>query len=371
MARNSYSSGCREIPKRRGKANEIAAIIVGILCMIYLCVVWMIIKVETLGEGDIFFQCMYNSLSALPVMLVCTIITKWFFCSFVLIEEQNHTKSRYDGNSWLLFKNCFQVFLTRNFVLGVVFSIVIVILVISSGTDSFYKFFVTSCLNSITAIGVSIITNYIFDFKTLSVVELSELDESSNTNVAKGLAWSYFTGYLKIILNDLKQTVENDVRWKQKLENKTLKCVFYAIVPLNCKVPADLIEYKEGITRVGELQPVSKNRAGMKREYTIPVYKIEKKNNEPPFFVICGYVTIIDTLFEMTNFIKFEEKKREEQCLLFIRTLQELIDDNCEEKCEIVTLSGDDSLIDALYKKREKENKNEGGETRLSMSTDV
>ncbi|XP_071962948.1 stimulator of interferon genes protein 3-like isoform X2 [Antedon mediterranea] len=195
---------------------------------------------------------------------------------------------------------------------------------------------------------------------TLSVVELSEIKES-NVNVAQGLAWSYFTGYLKIILEDLKRTINKTGNWKQQLKNKTLKCVFYAIVPLNCKVP-DLIEDEnEGITRVGELQPVSKNRAGMKREYTIPVYKIEK-NNEPPFFVICGYVAIIDTLFKMTEFIQFDKTKREEQCRRFVRALQELIDNHYKEKCEIVNLSGEnnDRLIDALYKKRERKRRRTG-----------
>lgn len=40
----------------------------------------------------------------------------------------------------------------------------------------------------------------LFPLQKLSAVEVSELTESSKKNVAHGLAWSYYVGYLKIVL---------------------------------------------------------------------------------------------------------------------------------------------------------------------------
>ncbi|XP_071962983.1 stimulator of interferon genes protein-like [Antedon mediterranea] len=286
-----FESGFGEVPKKRGKNKQIVATFVSLVFMAYSFLVWMAVPLETLVDDDLYLLCMYNSVFALPMVFFGAITTKFVLCIFVLVEEYKHIRSRHNNSILLLFKNCFQVFLTKTFVMGSVALIAVVLWMRSDNKDRFDNHWSTNRLNVITPVGVSIITNYMFDFKTLSVVEVSEIHESSNINVTQGLAWSYFTGFLEIILKDLKGTIEKDERWKQELENKRLKCVFNCIVPLNCKVPSLLGESErhEGITFESNLPPVLKDRAGVKRKYTISVYKIDDGKGRSRF-VICEYV---------------------------------------------------------------------------------
>ena len=46
---------------------------------------------------------------------------------------------------------------------------------------------------------------FVIGAKKLSQAELSHLMETENTNVADGFAWSYYYGYLKLVLPHLHE----------------------------------------------------------------------------------------------------------------------------------------------------------------------
>ncbi|XP_071962917.1 stimulator of interferon genes protein-like isoform X2 [Antedon mediterranea] len=295
MAVNSslVNYGFGELPEKRDESrqNNAAYIVIIVLVIIFILigVIWFD------GKEELQSNRIYNHVFSLPIVFVSAFFTKCLMCSFVFFEEWPHIETRYNNSSATCFKHCFQ---------------------------------------------------------SLSVVELSEIHESTNINVAQGLAWSYFTGYLKIILKDLKGTVEKDrdddpngISWKAELNQGNLQCMFYAIVPLNCEIPSKLgdcpIKHK-GITFEGKLPTLYVDRAGVKdRPYVNSVYKIDNGKGESKL-AICEYVTIIDTLFQMPLCTDIDPQKREEQCRLLVSTLRDLIkeDKDCRNKCKIVTFSG-------------------------------
>ncbi|XP_071963006.1 stimulator of interferon genes protein 3-like [Antedon mediterranea] len=145
--------------------------------------------------------------------------------------------------------------------------------------------------------------------------------------------------------------------WKCELNQGNLQCKFYVIIPRNCSIPSKLgdSDKHRGITIVSDLPVVEEPRAGVTRRYINSVYKIE--NEEGVWhYAICEYVTIIDTLFQMSLYTEFNAQKRDDQCRLLVRKLTELIDSNedCRNKCVIVPFSGADDgplLRDVLLDK--------------------
>ncbi|XP_071962908.1 stimulator of interferon genes protein-like isoform X1 [Antedon mediterranea] len=353
MAVNSslVNYGFGELPEKRDESrqNNAAYIVIIVLVIIFILigVIWFD------GKEELQSNRIYNHVFSLPIVFVSAFFTKCLMCSFVFFEEWPHIETRYNNSSATCFKHCFQVFRTTLFVGFCVLLIFIMgIFWMMSKDHHFSNHWSLNWPNIITSVGVTIITNYAFGFKSLSVVELSEIHESTNINVAQGLAWSYFTGYLKIILKDLKGTVEKDrdddpngISWKAELNQGNLQCMFYAIVPLNCEIPSKLgdcpIKHK-GITFEGKLPTLYVDRAGVKdRPYVNSVYKIDNGKGESKL-AICEYVTIIDTLFQMPLCTDIDPQKREEQCRLLVSTLRDLIkeDKDCRNKCKIVTFSG-------------------------------
>ncbi|XP_033100648.1 stimulator of interferon genes protein-like [Anneissia japonica] len=361
------------IPKRRGNRKQwTAAFFIMIFVLHYY---WTVSSMQPETSKTKLYGClnrsdvnnevaynihMYHYIFALVISFCCAIIGKAIQCFCVFTEEIRHIDSRHNNSYWLAFKSCFQVFFTKASSLGVgvmVFGVILMRITYEQLFDHHVAHFLY-WPSFISSVGVAMITNYMFGFKTLSVVELSEIHESTNTNVAQGLAWSYFTGYLKIILPHLKDKINEDTRWKKELEDKNLPCIVFAIVPLNCKIPAKLGDDEvkhEGITYVSNLPKLEIDRAGIKkRVYFNSVYQIQNSKGHT-IHAICEYVTVVDTLFQMPWSDAIDPKTREEQCRLLVRILEELIDNDsdCRNRCKIVVLSGEDRplLRDVLYDK--------------------
>ncbi|XP_071962897.1 stimulator of interferon genes protein 3-like [Antedon mediterranea] len=376
MPGNSSSTnyGFGEVSRKRGEWKKYAACVfvglfVGLLGWMAPVVPLQRIKQISvngtkLDQPDLYFLNIYHLVFFLPIVFYSAIIVKWLQCFFVMVEELKHIKTRHKNSFRTLVENCYQVFWTLKSWVGLGISLLIVHWMRSMDKELFDNHFVMYWPIVVTSVGINLITNYILGFETLSVVELSEIHESSNVYVAQGLAWSYFTGYLKIILKDLQGTIKKDEKkWKKEYEDGNLQSKFYAIIPLNCKIPSKLGESEKhrGITFEGKLPTLFVDRAGVKdRPYVNSVYKIDNEKGEY-HYAICEYVTIIDTLFQMPSCTDFDPQNREEQCRLLVRKLRELIesDDECREKCVIVMFSGEDEgpLLRDVLLDRIKENR--------------
>ncbi|XP_077865772.1 stimulator of interferon genes protein-like, partial [Saccoglossus kowalevskii] len=109
-----------------------------------------------------------------------------------------------------------------------------------------------------------------------SEVEISEFSEQDHLNVAHGLAWSYYFGYLKIILPELENTIAKS-QYNDSMKAGELLPKLFIIIPENCIIPANVAIEDHGRMKFeNQLPPLYVDRAGVKgRPYVNSVYQVE------------------------------------------------------------------------------------------------
>ncbi|XP_030622616.1 stimulator of interferon genes protein [Chanos chanos] len=178
----------------------------------------------------------------------------------------------------------------------------------------------------------------------LSPVEISEICESRKMNVAHGLAWSFYLGYLKLVLPEL----EGLVKQYYNLTGEVLRSPrLYILLPLNAAVSAKLEEEDNLVSFHKNLPQLERDRAGVRsRVYKHSVYKVIDNNKEPHLCVV-EYATPLLTLYQMSqdNSAGFSEKERRQQVLLFYRTLRDILESSleCRNSYRLILLDDDHS----------------------------
>ncbi|NXR38233.1 STING protein, partial [Zosterops hypoxanthus] len=157
--------------------------------------------------------------------------------------------------------------------------------------------------------------------------EVSEMSERSKQNVAHGLAWSYYVGYLKIVLPRMKKSMEEFSRANPNLVvcRKTWK--LHILVPLNCDVYDELEKADSNIQYVADLTETTLARAGTKkRVYKHSLYAIRDEENQL-WHCAVEYATPLQSLYAMSQdeCAAFSREERLEQAKLFYRTLEEIL----------------------------------------------
>ena len=61
-------------------------------------------------------------------------------------------------------------------------------------------------------------------------MEVSQINERENKNVADGLAWSYYFGYLKLVLPKLDEQIGKSEKYRYDVSRRKL----YILLPKNC-----------------------------------------------------------------------------------------------------------------------------------------
>ncbi|NWU93254.1 STING protein, partial [Upupa epops] len=157
--------------------------------------------------------------------------------------------------------------------------------------------------------------------------EMSEMSERSKQNVAHGLAWSYYIGYLKIVLPRVKKSMEEFSR----VNPSGLSCretwKLHILVPLNCDVYDDLEKADSNIQYLTDLSETTLTRAGTKkRVYKHSLYAIRDKGNKL-WHCALEYATPLQSLYAMSQdeCAAFSREDRLEQAKLFYRTLEEIL----------------------------------------------
>ncbi|XP_077166845.1 stimulator of interferon genes protein isoform X2 [Paroedura picta] len=171
-----------------------------------------------------------------------------------------------------------------------------------------------------------------FGLQNPSAAEISEISERNNLNVAHGLAWSYYIGYLKIILPRLKDSISIF----NETNNFLLKCKktrkLHILIPLNCHVPDNLLTADSRIQFINNLPEVAVDRAGIKRRsYKNSVYGVLDENQKMHFCVV-EYATPLQSLNIMSQDenAALSSQARLEQAKLFCRTLEEILENSKE-----------------------------------------
>ncbi|XP_066480186.1 stimulator of interferon genes protein [Tiliqua scincoides] len=166
-----------------------------------------------------------------------------------------------------------------------------------------------------------------FGLQRPSLAEISEICEKNNLYVAHGLAWSYYIGYLKVILPRLKDLINDFNKSNNYLLNSKKTWKLHILIPLSCEVYDDLQKVDNRIQFIDNLPEVKMDRAGIKkRSYKNSVYGVmdeEQKMN----YCVMEYATPLQSLYAMSQdeSAAFSRLDRLEQAKLFCRTLEEIL----------------------------------------------
>ncbi|XP_010156112.1 PREDICTED: stimulator of interferon genes protein, partial [Eurypyga helias] len=159
-----------------------------------------------------------------------------------------------------------------------------------------------------------------------SAVETSEMSERSKQNVAHGLAWSYYVGYLKIVLPRVKKSLEEFSRANPNMLACREIWKLHILVPLSCDIYDDLEKADSNIQYLADLPETTLTRAGTKkRVYKHSLYAI--RDEDKLWHCAVEYATPLQTLYAMSQdeCAAFSREDRLEQAKLFCRTLEEIL----------------------------------------------
>uniref|UniRef100_A0A3B3ZL07 Stimulator of interferon genes protein n=1 Tax=Periophthalmus magnuspinnatus TaxID=409849 RepID=A0A3B3ZL07_9GOBI len=155
--------------------------------------------------------------------------------------------------------------------------------------------------------------------QVLSEVELSDICETRQMNVAHGLAWSFYLGYLQLVLP----------RHSASLWSRGSKRLFI-LIPINANISHKLENEDERVHFYDSLPNSQLDRGGVRgRVYKHSVYR---KTFNFAHDCVLEYATPLLTLHSMSQdrSAAFGEPQRREQVLLFYRTLRDILERSLE-----------------------------------------
>ncbi len=163
--------------------------------------------------------------------------------------------------------------------------------------------------------------------------------------MADGLAWSYYFGYLKIILPHLEENIRKTT---QEVDGKKLcdyiqnKKVFI-VIPRDCYCDSKFDNVDNRIKFIGNTHSHLADRAGVQsRVYKNSVYEI-KPSSDKVYHCLMEYAPPLMSLHEMANRQNpgLDVSWKEEQVVLFFKKLKEILesDPECRGKYHIVLTS--------------------------------
>ncbi|XP_005382121.1 PREDICTED: stimulator of interferon genes protein isoform X4 [Chinchilla lanigera] len=247
-----------------------------------------------------------------------------------LAEELHHVHSRYRGSYWRAVRACLGCPVRHGALL-----LLACYFYFSLPPDSSLP------LSWVLALlGLSKALNVLLDLQGLTPAEMSAICEKENFNVAHGLAWSYYIGYLRLILPGLQARIQA----YNKLHNNMLRGAgsqrLYILFPLDCGVPDDLSVVDPNICFLHMLPQEHADRAGIKgRVYSNSVYQL-LEDGRPVAACVLEYATPLQTLFAMSQDSRagFSRDDRLEQAKLFCRILEDILADvpECQNKCRLI-----------------------------------
>eukprot|EP00075_Anas_platyrhynchos_P034669 XP_027323922.1 stimulator of interferon genes protein isoform X2 [Anas platyrhynchos] len=211
-----------------------------------------------------------------------------------LAEEIFHLQSRYRGSFWRALSACFppRWHLALLLVGGSAY------LDLQQG-ERLSPHLALTCLCHLLALALGL--------QKPSAVEISEMTERSQQNVAHGLAWSYYVGYLKIVLPRIKECMEEISRANLNVWACRETWKLHILIPLSCNVWDDLEKADSNIQYLTDLTETTLTRGGIKkRVYKHSLYAIRDGDNQDE----CA---------------AFSRDDRLEQAKLFYRTLEEIL----------------------------------------------
>ena len=348
----SSNHGFGPIPEKRQKRAAFVSTSLSLVIMVLLLGTFTrpmdLIELEPVGQPNAssasdFMKCKRRNneyyhvgLFIWALNLVGIILGEFTNRLCLIFEEYFHLHTRYNGSVMNMLKACFSDISFKAVLFAAIFACVIIVsTLLSQGVEYFKLEYIEIILSGI---GSGSLVVYLLSLDTLSRVQISSLMENNNRLVANGLAWSFYFGYLKIILPDLQQRI-SESPWAEKLSSKKL----FILLPSDCYAFGKLSEEDDAIERAGDDAMIEYDceRAGVfKRSYRNVVYNLNKGGK--PLYILVQYATPLCSLFDMSHSAEanLSAEDRDEQAKLFLRTLETILENPSEpgvlNKCKLV-----------------------------------
>ncbi|CAB4037963.1 stimulator of interferon genes -like [Paramuricea clavata] len=270
--------------------------------------------------------------------LIGIILGEFVNRSCLMFEEYFHLYTRYGGSKRKMFYACFSDISFRAVFFATLVAFVIIGSTLLSQGTKYFKFEYIEII--LSGVGSSTLVLYLLSLDTLSRAQVSSLMENNNRLVANGFAWSYYFGYLKIILPELHKRIA-DSEWKDALSSNKL----FILMPRDCwayrKLSEEAEDGKIELVEGGVIE-FDVTRAGIdKRVYRNNVYKITIDGCEP-LHVLAEYATPLCSMDDMSHSAQanLSIEDRDEEAKLFVRTLEAILRNPCvpevRNKCKLV-----------------------------------
>ena len=199
--------------------------------------------------------------------------------------------------------------------------------------------------------------SYALGLRKATQVEVSAINEEETKNVAGGLAWSFYFGYLKMILPSIKETInltDNEID-DMALRDHIIDHKVFIIIPKDCNCFQNLADFDQNIQFVSQTHEQRISRAGIQmRVYKNSIYKITLSTKQT-FYCLMEFATPLLSMYEMEKEPRcgFTTADKESQVTLFYKQLKMILegDEKCRGRYHLVLLSSaKDGLADVMAK---------------------
>eukprot|EP00794_Sanderia_malayensis_P011345 gene11344-12528_t len=340
---SQQNNGFGPIPEKRGKKALLMALGFFGGFILFVCLIcWS--KKNQKKELGFFVMAIATSLSA---VIFGHLIKR--LCLFA--EEYSHLKTRYEGDRLKAAKKCFWTAELKVTYLALFCSSIVSVAI-------WHFRGVTFANESAEILGIILflpLFTFSIGLQKPSEVELSTINESNNKNVADGLAWSYYFGYLKIVLPNLDSTLCKTCKLHEgKPLNEYIKDdKIFIVIPKNCFCYESFTQADDRIKFIDNTNPIEENRGGVQRRiYKNSVYRITANGEE--FYCLMEYATPLMSLYDMADNPEsgLSREERDNQTVLFFKKLSKILenDPRCKKKYHIVLTSDTENLANIMVR---------------------
>ena len=296
MDPQQQNNGFGPLSKPRGKKALLAALIVIVISgalHVRMAVVHATAD-ETQSKDKLHFLVFGTALLILSLVLG-ELVRR--MC--LVFEEIQHKQARYEGSWKKVFTSTFSFRYGRSILIVTVVSLLILSYALYEQCDTFYR----SDYAILFSLNCFLVPQLLFlaGFRELSIVEVSQINERENKNVADGLAWSYYFGYLKLVLPHLEDQIAKTDDFRYKISQKKL----FILLPKTCFTWDKIVDADPRVKCVGNLKDREINRGGIKkRSYKHTVHLIEMPRPDgkiDKYHVVLEYATPLMSLYDMSE----------------------------------------------------------------------
>ena len=318
MDPQQQNNGFGPISKPRGRTSVITASFLIVLSGAVHCVYFKIAYSSEDKEGRVEFHFLLFGFALLILSFVLGELVRRL-C--LVSEEIRHKETRYKGSWKKVFTSTFTFRHGRTALVVVIASLLFV----------FYFLYehCNTCCRSEYAILFSLncflspLLLFLIGLREISSVGLSEINENNNKNVADGLAWGYYFGYLKMVLPIIAERIgQTDYKYLIPIHK------LFILIPKTCYIYDSIEKADHRMKFVDNLTLTVSSRGGVsKLKYKTSVHRIEilrpdgTIDPEPPHVAV-EYAVPLRSLYAMSDpkegVVSCQE--RDEQVILKLRS---------------------------------------------------